>query len=55
MELKKKNINLPNQINYPQKVTRLIFFNFNKFNRKIMSEKYETFDLSNLEVFKINK
>ena len=55
MELKKKNINLPNQIHYPQKVTRLIFINFNKFNRTIMSEYYKLFDLSNLEVFKINK
>ena len=55
MELKKKNINLPNKINYPQKVTRLIFFNFNKFNRTIMSEEWTKFDLSNLEVFKINK
>ena len=55
MELKKKNIKLPNQINYPEKVTRLIFINFNKFNREIMNEEWTDFDLSNLEVFKINK
>ena len=55
MELKKKSISLSNQINYPEKVTRLIFINFNKFNRKIMNEEFKSFDLSNLEVFKINK